>query len=83
MTTIEEKLKKLSDQDLIQISKELRNTSVAEDALIREVIKDTELDTKSPLLAFVAVGQVLGFELADRLAIVNTQIKINHEKYRN
>lgn len=65
-----DKLKDLTNAELLQLSDELKKTEVAEDALIRLVIKGTEYDTNIPVLAFVAVGQCLQFELADRLRIM-------------
>ena len=66
MKTLKEKLSELTHRDLIKLSKELQQTTVAPDALIREVIKGTEFDTTAPILAFVAVGQLLAFELTYR-----------------
>ena len=77
--TVEQKLKLLSNDELIQLTKELRETSVPADALLRKVIKDTELDTTAPMLAFVGVGQLLAFELAARLYIV--QQRLNNAEY--
>jgi hypothetical protein len=65
--TVADKLKVLSNDKLIQLSKELRLTSVPENALIREIIKGTDMDTSVPLIAFMGVGQLLQFEIADRL----------------
>jgi len=66
---VKEKLKLLSNKELILLSEELRLTVVPENALLRNVIQGTELDTTAPLIAFVGVGQLLSFELADRLKI--------------
>lgn len=67
-TKVEQKLTQLSNKQLLQLVQEMKQTSVPADALIREVIKDTELDTSLPLLAFVSVGQLTAHVLADRLA---------------
>lgn len=71
---ITEKLQQLSDEQLLQLADELKNTSVSENALIRDIIKGTEMDTSAPVLAFVAIGQLLTHVLADRLRsyIANT-----------
>lgn len=76
--TIDKKLKALSNDQLIRLSEELRLTTVADDALLRQVIKDTDLETTAPLLAFVGVGQWLAFELADRLIIAEREIEAFH-----
>ena len=74
------KLQLLTDSQLIQLSEELRLPTVADDALIREVIKGTEVDTIAPMLAFVAVGTNLTFVLADRLIVANIRInKLENE----
>lgn len=65
-------LKSLSNEALIELSKELQSTDVPQDALIRKVIKGTEVDTTAPVLAFVAVGCNLAYVLAERL---NSYIK--------
>jgi type III secretory pathway component EscU len=79
MEHVIDKLKKLSNENLIKLSEELRLPTVPDDALIREVIKDTEMDTTAPMIAFVGVGQLLSFELADRLTIVESKIKLVNE----
>jgi hypothetical protein len=76
--TVEQKLKLLSNKELIQLTNELKHTSVPNNALLREVIKDTELDTTAPILAFVGVGQWLAFELADRLIVAQEEIEAFH-----
>lgn len=68
------KLKALSNADLITLSEELRLPTVADDALVRKVIDGTEVQTASPILAFVSVSQLLGFVLADRLIIAEKTI---------
>lgn len=74
MEYVIDKLKKLSNKNLIKLSEELRLPSVPDDALIREVIRDTEMETTAPMIAFIGVGQLLGFELADRLIIAEDRI---------
>jgi hypothetical protein len=71
MEKIEAKIKTLSNLEIIKISKELRSTNVPEDALVRELIKNTEFDNGQPLMAFLAVSGLLHFELADRLEILS------------
>lgn len=78
-----EKLKTLTDEQLIQLSEEMRTSIVPEDALIREVIKGTEVETTQPLLAFVAVGQNLTFVVADRLIKLKADIKKCNEDIKN
>jgi len=68
------KLQQLTDSQLIQLSEELRLPTVADDALIREVIKGTDVDSIAPMLAFIAVSQNLAFVLADRLIFANIRI---------
>lgn len=75
MSPIYKKLEALTNKQLIQLSNELRQTSVPENAFVREVIKDTELDTCDSILAFVGVGQILGLILADRLEIADNNIE--------
>lgn len=60
-------LKKLNNTELLSLLKELSQTSVPEDALLRKVIKGTEVDTTAPMLAFVAVQSQLSFVLGERL----------------
>lgn len=67
MTTVAQKLETMSDEQLLRLSDELKQTTVPNDALIRDVIKGTEMDTTAPMIAFVGVGQMLQFVLADRL----------------
>lgn len=74
MEQVINKLKKLTNDQLIKLSEELRLPTVADDALIREVIKDSEMDTFAPMIAFVGVGQLLSFVLADRLIIAEQRI---------
>jgi hypothetical protein len=62
-----DKLKTLTNDELITLSEELRLPTVAQDALVRKVIEGTEVDSASPILAFVSVSQLLGFVLSDRL----------------
>lgn len=69
-----DKLKTLTDEELIQLSDEMRISTIPEDALIRKVIKGTEVETTQPILSFVAVGQNLAFVLADRLIIAKDEI---------
>lgn len=66
-TKVEQKLKQLSNKQLLALVQELKQTSVPTDALIRDVIKGTELDTTAPMIAFVGVGQMLAHVLAERL----------------
>jgi hypothetical protein len=75
-TSLYTKLHSLTNQQLIRLSSELRRSIVPEDALIREVIKDTEVDTTAPILAFVAVGTNLNFVLADRLIMAMDENKL-------
>lgn len=75
MTTIKQKISHLSDQQLIQLSKELQNPIVPEDALVRDLISGTEIETNAPILAFVTVGQLLAFELAERLILAKQELK--------
>jgi len=83
MVTLISKLNKLSVSQLIQLSEELRLPTLADDALIREVIKDTEVDSTQPLLAFMAVGANLAFVLADRMIANQNHLKFiyNRMKY--
>lgn len=67
ITNLIEKLKLLSNDQLISLSQELRHATVPEDALVRQVIKGTEYDTTAPILAFTAVQASLSIVLADRL----------------
>lgn len=68
MTSIATVLRDLSAEELITLSNELTQTTVPEDALIRKVIKGTELDdVSSPVLAFVGVAGHLHVELVVRL----------------
>lgn len=76
--TVEQKLKVLSNKELIQLAEELKQTSVPDDALLRKVIKDTVIDNTAPILAFVAVGQTLAFELAERLREAELRIDNLH-----
>jgi hypothetical protein len=74
--TIEAKLKTLTNDQLIRLSEELRLPTVAEDALLREVIKGTDQDTTAPMLAFIAVQGSLVFELADRLIAAESDLAL-------
>lgn len=67
MTNLIQKLRTLTNDQLIALSHELRHATVPEDALVREVIKGTEYDTTAVLLAFTAVQASLSIVLADRL----------------
>jgi len=78
MNTVAEKLKQLSDQDLLRLSKELQSTTIPADALIRQLIKGTDMDTTAPLLAFVGVGQLLAHELAERFEKALGEIESFH-----
>jgi len=62
-------LENLSNEDLLQIAKELTFLNVSDNALIRDVIKDTEVDTTVPILAYGTVAQLLAQVLAKRLKI--------------
>lgn len=68
-----DKLKALTNDELIKLSEELRVSTVPEDAFVRKVIEGTEVDSGSPILAFVSVSQLLGFVLADRLIIAENK----------
>ncbi len=62
------KLQTLSDIQLIELSKELQQSIIPDNALIREVIKDSEwANDSSPHLAFIGIGSLLTFVLAERL----------------
>jgi hypothetical protein len=74
--TIEAKLKTLTNDQLIRLSEELRLPTVAEDALLREVIKGTDHDTTAPILAFIAVQGSLVFVLADRLIAAESDLAL-------
>ena len=63
---LEGKINELTDEELILLSKELRLPTVADDAFLRQVIKGTEYDSGAPILAFIAVGQLIQFEIAER-----------------
>lgn len=67
-------LKKLNNDELLSLLKELSQTSVPDDALIRKVIKGTEVDTTVPLLAFVAVQAQLSYVLGERLAAIQKKL---------
>lgn len=69
VSKVNKKLKLLSNEQLISLVKELKQTTIPADSILREVIKDTELDTTAPLLAFIEVGQMLAHVLADRLEL--------------
>ena len=77
-TKVEQKLKQLSNKQLLALVQELKQTSVPADALIRDVIKGTELDTTAPMIAFVGVGQMLAHVLAERLVIAEEEIETFH-----
>lgn len=92
MTSIATVLRDLSAEELITLSNELTQPTVPEDALIRKVIKGTELDdVSSPVLAFVGVAGHLHVELVVRLeahrealkAIVQTDEKYSKAVARN
>lgn len=69
MSKIRTKIESLSNQQLIELSMEMRNVTVPDDALIRKVIQDTEMDTTAPVIAFVAIAGLLHQVLADRLKV--------------
>lgn len=69
------KISLLSNQELLKLSEELQSPTVPDDALIRDLIKDTEFDTTAPVLAFISVGAIMGFELAKRLKLCIDVIK--------
>jgi hypothetical protein len=68
MENLIHKISLLSDQKLIRLSKELQSTVVPENALIRDVIKNTEVETTVPVMAFIQVAGVLHAELAMRMS---------------
>lgn len=67
MTQVIHKLNDLNNAELIRLAHELRQTSVPEDALLREVIKGTELESTPIMLSFIAISSNLAQVLADRL----------------
>jgi len=77
MTTTIEKLRDLTVEQLLILSNELCQTTVPEDALIREVIKDTQLDTLTPGLAFIGLAGHLHVEMAERLKLLTSTGQIS------
>jgi type IV secretory pathway VirB4 component len=81
-TIIIERLESLSIQELLQISDEMKEITVPENAAIRKLIKDSEYESSSPLLSFVAVGQLLQFEFATRIrTMMEDKPKIKLKNY--
>lgn len=75
-TSLAEKIGKLTNEELLILSEELSLPTVPDNALILEVIKGTEVDTTAPMLAFLGVGHVLSFELAERFKYALDVIEI-------
>lgn len=66
-TKLLENINHLTNDELIILSVEMSSPIVPENSLIRRVIKNTEIDTPIPMLAFIAVGHTLAIVLAERL----------------
>lgn len=85
MATLPEKLRDLTVEQLLTLSRELTQTVIPEDALIREVIKGTEQDSIQPVLAFVGVAGHLHVEMAKRIQAHRVALKAivqyTEEKY--
>ena len=74
--TLHDNLRKLTDDEIFRLVEELKQVTVPDDALIRQVIKGTEVDTTVPMLAFIAVQGTLSFVLAEKFKCALDIIKI-------
>ena len=65
----QEYFRKLTDEQLIQLSLELQNSVVPNDALLRKVINDIKGEKASPaiILYFIEMSALTCFELGERL----------------
>lgn len=63
---MKDKLKKLTNEQLIQLATELRQTTIASDALLRTLTPEGSL----PVFAIIEINGYLTQELADRLALL-------------
>jgi len=67
---IKDYLVTLSDESLLKISSELKESIIPEDALTRQVINETDLNLiKEGHLQFIGLGMAMVQELAHRLWI--------------